>query len=138
LPPLCGGGRANCCAMRFLRRNRYFLLFAGLFLVCGVMVLRQIELNHSAHSDLREAFILLHTKGYKAEAQHLFQRLLSGLEQLPNKTLTEDFQRLVTLVDPGKQDPENLLWKYYWTVSNEMEKRSESTLAKALKLAHEP
>jgi len=124
--------------MRFLRRNRYFLIFSVLLLFCGLMVLRQMEANRSAHSDLREAFILLQTKGYKNESQRLFQRLLADLERLSNKALTEDFQRTLTLVDPTKQDSENLIWKYHWTVSNELEKRSESTLAKALQLAHEP
>ena len=124
--------------MRFLRRNRYFLIFSVLLLFCGLMVLRQIEANQSAHADLREAFILLQTKGYKNEAQRLFQRLLAELEELPNNTLVDDFQRTLTLVDPARQDPENLIWKYHWTVSNELEKRSESTLANALKLAHEP
>jgi hypothetical protein len=124
--------------MRFLRRNRYFLIFAALLLFCGVMVLRQMAINQSAHIDLREAFILLHAKGYKNEAQRLFQRLLAELERLPDKTLTEDFQRTQRLVDPARQDPENLIWKYHWTVSNELEKRSESTLARALKIAHGP
>jgi hypothetical protein len=122
--------------MSFLRRNRHFLIFAALLLCCGVMVLRQTLANQSAHVDLREAFILLHAKGYRNEAQRLFQRLLADLERLPNKTLAEDFQRTLLLVDPAKQDPENLVWKYHWTVSNELEKRSESTLARALKLAH--
>jgi len=124
--------------MRFLRRNRYFFIFAVLLLCCSVMVLRQIAANQSAHIDLREAFILLHAKGYKTESQRLFQRLLGELEQLPNKALTEDFQRTQMLVDPSKQEPENLIWKYHWTVSNELEKRSKSTLATALKLAHGP
>jgi hypothetical protein len=124
--------------MRFVRRNRYFLLFAVLMLVCGVMVLRQMELNRAAHVDVREAFILLQSKGYKAEAQRLFQMLLADLEQLPNQSLTEDFQRTLPLVEPSKQDPENLLWKYHRTVSNELEKRSEHALAKALKLAQSP
>lgn len=124
--------------MRFFRRNRYFLIFAALLLFCGVMVLRQMAANQSAHTDLRESFILLQTKGYKNEAQRLFQRLLADLERLPNKALVEDFQRTLTLVDPAKQDAENLIWKYHRTVSNELEKRSESTLAKALKLAREP
>jgi hypothetical protein len=57
---------------------------------------------------------------------------------LPNKALVEDYQRTLTLVDPAKQDSENLIWKYHWTVSNELEKRSESALAKALKLARDP
>jgi hypothetical protein len=124
--------------MRFLRRNRYFLIFAALLVVCGTMVLRQMAANQSAHADLRESFILLQTKGYKNEAQRLFQRLLADLERLPNKALVEDFQRTLTLVDPTKQDAENLIWKYHRTVSNELEKRSESTLARALKLAREP
>jgi hypothetical protein len=136
----------NCCicqnfllspSMRFLRRNRYFLIFAALMLFCGAMVLRQMAANQSAHVDLREAFILLQAKGYKTEAQRLFQRLLAELERLPNNSLAEDYQRTQMLVDPARQDPENLVWKYHWTVSNELEKRSESTLARALKLAHD-
>src|SRR6266511_475569 len=123
--------------MRFLRRNRYFLIFSALLLFCGVMVVRQFEANRSAHADLREAFILLQSKGYKTEAQRLLQRLLAELEQLSNKALTEDFQRTLALVDPARKDPENLIWKYHWTLSNELEKRSESTLARALHLAHE-
>lgn len=124
--------------MRFLRRNRYFLIFAALLLVCGTMVVQQMVANQSAHADLRESFILLQTKGYKNEAQRLFQRLLADLERLPNKSLVEDYQRTLTLVDPTKQDAENLIWKYHWTVSNELERRSESALARALKLAQEP
>ena len=84
--------------MRLLRRHRYFLIFSGLLLLCGVMVIRQIAANQSAHVELREAFILLQSKGYKNEAQRLFQRLLAELEHLPNKNLMEDFQRTLTLV----------------------------------------
>ena len=102
------------------------------------MVLRQMAANQSAHVELREAFILLNAKGYKNEAQHLFQKLLAELEQLPNSVVMQDYQRTLTLVDPATSQPENLVWKYHWTVSNELEKRSESTLTKALKLAHEP
>lgn len=134
----CGGGGLMGTMLRFLRRNRYFLIFSLLLLFCGGMVLRQMAANQSAHVDLRESFILLQTKGYKAEAQRLFQRLLAELEELSSRALTEDFQRTLTLVDPARQDPENLIWKYHWTVSNELEKRSESSLAKALKLAHGP
>jgi hypothetical protein len=124
--------------MRFVRRNRYFLIFAVLLLFCGVMVLRQMEANRWAHTELREAFILIAAKGiYKAEGQHLFQRLLADLQTLSNQALLEDFQRTSMLVDPAKQDPENPLWKYYWTVSNELEKRARGRLAHALKLAHE-
>ena len=37
------------------------------------------------------------------------------------------------LVDPTTQHPENLIWKYHWTVSNELERREE----RSLKRAHE-
>ena len=38
---------------------------------------------------------------------------------------------------PGAKQPENLIWRYHWTISNELERRSESTLQHALKLAEE-
>jgi len=124
--------------MRFLRRYRYFFLFTVLLLACSVMVVRQFILNQSRHVELREAFILLHAKGYTNETQRLFQKLLAELEGLPNSVVMQDYQRTLTLVDPAKSDQPNLVWRYHWTVSNELEKRSESTLARAIQLAHEP
>src|SRR6185436_20939477 len=53
--------------MRFFRRYRYFLIFSVLLLACSVMVVRQFVLNQSRHVELREAFILLHAKGYTNE-----------------------------------------------------------------------
>src|SRR5262245_61796175 len=124
--------------MRFIRRYRHFLTFTLLLIGCSVMVVRQFLLNQSRHVELREAFILLHAKGYTNETQRLFQKLLAELEHLPNAYVMEDYQRTLTLVDPAKPDQPNLVWRYHWTVSNELEKRSEGTLARALKLAHEP
>ena len=123
--------------MRFIRRYRSALVFGGLLLFSSVMVVRQVIANQNRHTELREAFILLDTKGYKPEAQRLYQRLLFELEKLPNRALIDDFQRTLGLVDPRTQHPENLIWKYHWTVSNELEKRSEGTLARALKMAEE-
>lgn len=124
--------------MSFLHRYRYFLTFTVLLAGCSVMVVRQVLLNQSRHIELREAFILLHAKGYTNETQRLFQKLLGELEDLPDSVVMRDYQRTLTLVDPAKPDQPNLVWRYHWTVSNELEKRSESSLAKALKLAHEP
>jgi hypothetical protein len=124
--------------MRFLRRYRYFLIFSVLLFGCSLMVVRQFILNQSRHVELREAFILLHARGYTNETQRLFQKLLAELEGLPNGLVMQDYQRTLTLVDPAKPDQPNLVWRYHWTVSNELEKRSEHTLVKALKLAHEP
>lgn len=124
--------------MRFLRRYRYFLIFTVLLLACSLMVVRQFILNQSRHIELREAFILLHAKGHKNDAQRLFQKLLAELEGLSNGVVMQDYQRTLMLVDPATPQPDNLVWKYHWTVSQELEKRSESTLAKAVKIAREP
>ena len=121
--------------MRLDRQYRLYLLFIGFLIFCSVMVLRQINLNQTKHLELREAFILLNSRGYQPEAERLYQKLLIEMERLPDKLLFEDFQRTLTLVDPSRQEPENLLWQYHWTVSNELEKRSESNLQRALKLA---
>ncbi len=123
--------------MQFVRQYRPLLLFAAFLVFCSVMVIRQFNLNQSKHVEMREAFILLNSRGYEKEADRLYQRLLLELEDLPNKLLLEDFQRTLTLVDPARADPDNLIWKYHWTVSNELEKRAESTLKRALKLAEE-
>jgi len=123
--------------MRFFRGNRFALIFFVLLIFCGAMVVRQFMVNQSRHVELREYFILLHSKGYKPEAERLFKRLLRELEGLPNKALMDDYQRTLMLVDPATQQPDNLIWRYHWTVSNELDKRSESTLLRALKMAEE-
>lgn len=121
--------------VRFLRQYRFVLSFMVLLVFCSMMVIRQFNTNQSKHAELREAFVLLHTKGYTNEARRLYHRLLRDMQDLPNKNLLEDFQRTLMLVDPSLHQPENLIWKYHWTVSNELEVRSESTLLRALKLA---
>ena len=102
------------------------------------MVVRQISMNQSKHLELREAFILLNSRGYKPQAERLYQTLLAEMEKLPDRVLFEDFQRTLTLVDPYRDEPENLVWEYHWTVSNELEKRSAASLQRALKLAEKP
>ena len=121
--------------MRFVRRNRFVLLFFVMVIFGGAMVVRQYLVNQSRHSELREAFILLYSKGYRTEAERLCNELVLELQDLPDKWLMEDYQRTLTLVDPAVQQKDNLIWRYHWTVSNEMEKRSVSALKRALKLA---
>jgi len=123
--------------MRLFRGNRFALIFFVLLIFCSAMVVRQFMVNQSRHVDLRECFILLYFKGYKPEAERLFKRLMRELDVLPNKALMDDYQRTLMLVDPTTQQPNNLVWKYHWTVSNELEKRSEGTLQRALKMAEE-
>ena len=121
--------------MRFLLECKFALVFAAVLTFCSVMVLRQARINQTAHSELREAFIILHSRGYTNQTQRLYNRLLRDLQKISNRDLREDFQRTLTLVDPAVQQPQNLIWKYHWTVSNELEKRSESSLARALEIA---
>jgi hypothetical protein len=123
--------------MRFVRRYKFVLLFLIVLVFCNGMVLFQMAQNQSKHVELREAFVLLQSKGYDQQAQRLYDRLLRDLESDSNHTLYADFQRTLQLVDPSGSHPENLLWRYHWTLSNELEKRSESTLARALKISEE-
>jgi hypothetical protein len=121
----------------FLRQYRFVLAFLALLVFSSVMVLHQFSSRQSKHEELREAFIILHVRGYTNQANVLYQHLLMDIQKLQNNALLDDFQRTMQVVDVGTHQPENLIWKYHWTVSNELEKRSEGTLVKALKLADE-
>jgi hypothetical protein len=123
--------------MRFLRQYRFALLFLLLLVFCSVMVIRQFSFKQTHHVEVREAFILLYTRGYTNEANRLYQRLLRECSDMANRQLLDDFQRTLLLVDPSAKQPENLIWRYHWTVSNELERRSESSLQRALKLSEE-
>jgi hypothetical protein len=118
--------------MRFLR---YFALGSFLIVVfSSMMVVRQFIVNQSRHEELREAFILLCNKGYTDESQRLYQRLLLRLQETPQKSLIEDLQRTSMLVNPAETHTDNLIWKYHWSVKNELENRTTTELAKALKI----
>ena len=123
--------------MHFLRQHRFMLLFFALLVFCSVMVLYQINARQSKHVELREAFILLHTRGYTNESQRLYQRLLLAMPKLSQRQMLDDFQRTLILIDPYTQQTNNLIWKYHWTVSNELERKGQSTLDRARKLANE-
>src|SRR5262245_29227456 len=123
--------------MTFFRQYRYVLLGMAALVVCSVLVVHYLNAGKSRHVEIREAFILLHTRGYTNQAFRLYNHLLNDLPELGNKQLIDDFQRTLLVVDPTSHQPENLIWKYHWTVSNELERRSESSLVRALKIAEE-
>lgn len=123
--------------MYFWQRYRYAWLFLAMLVFCSIMVIRQYRQNEDRRVELREAFILLHSRGYTNEAQRLFARLIDDVSKLTDRQLVDDFQRTMNLVDPSIPNENNLIWRYHWTVSNEMEKRSEATLRRALKLAND-
>lgn len=124
--------------MHLIRQYRHFWIFAAAVFVCALLVLRQYQRNASRHVELREAFVLLHGHGYHREAQRLFQRLVVDLETLPDALLQQDYERTLLLVNPARSQPENLLWKYHWTLHQELEKRAQGRLASALRLAEDP
>jgi hypothetical protein len=118
--------------MRFIRS---FVLGTLILLTfCSVLVIRQFQLNETRHVEMRESFLLLVKKGYNAEATKLYERLLLKLGSLPDKTLIEDLQRAAMVVDPAKTQTENLVWRFYWNINNELEKRAEARLAGAVDL----
>ena len=121
--------------MSFFRQYRYLLLGMALLVLCSVALVEYLHAGQSRHVEIREAFILLNTRGYTNQAQRLYTHLLYEMHKLSNKQLMDDFQRTLLLVDPSANRPDNLVWKYHWTVSNELERRSESSLVRALKLA---
>lgn len=123
--------------VRLLRQYHFIWTFLAVLLFCSAMVLRQFNANHRRHNEIREAFILLHSKGYTHQAEKLYKRLLVELERAPHNVLFDDFQRTMMLVEPAVPQPRNLIWKYHWTVSNELEKRSPKAFARALRLAEE-
>ncbi len=104
---------------------------------CSVMVVWQFNANKARHDEVREAFILLHSRGYTNQALRLYYRLLLDVGRVPNQVLVADFDRTLMLVEPTVKQPNNLIWKYHWTVSNELEKRSEKSILRALRLADE-
>jgi len=125
--------------MRFVRQYRFILLFFLLLIFCSVMVVRQFGLKQTRHVEKREAFVLLHMRNYTNEARTLFDQLVLEVPKyagrLSNKELLDDFQRTLMLVDPYSTQTNNLLWKYHWMLSNELDQRSEGSLARARKLA---
>ncbi|HTI97978.1 MAG TPA: hypothetical protein VL527_03665 [Dongiaceae bacterium] len=121
--------------MQFLRRNRFLLFVLAVLVFSDVMVLRQFIANESAHFERREDFILLHDMGKDVPAARLYQRLIQELPNLSEATLVSDFERTGMLVDSAKLGKDDLVWKYYVSVKNEMRQRSERRLVGALQEA---
>ncbi len=121
--------------MRLLRQYPFVLSFLLLLVFCSVMVIRGLQARQTKRTELREAMIILQTRGYTNEAVRIYGRLIQEIRDVPNKSLLDDFQRTLLIIDPASKQHSNPIWSYHWVVSNEMERRSESTLARALKLA---
>ena len=120
-----------------MRQYQFLWTFFAVLMFCSFMVVRQFRINQARHNQLREAFVLLHSKGYTNEAQRLYYRLLGEVAHAPDKVLFDDFQRTLVLVEPLSPQTNNLIWIYHWTVCNELERRKPRAFARALKLAED-
>jgi len=120
-----------------MRRYKFVLLFLALVVFCSAMVVRQFEQNQTKHIELREAFILLWSKGYTDRAQRLYDRLLRDLQDESAQIIFLDYQRTLQLIDPTASHPENLIWRYHKTLSNELDSRNKAILARALQISED-
>ena len=109
----------------------------GVLVFSSILVLRQFQANQSTHIELREDFLLLHERGEAKACDALYQQLIQALASLDEKCLADDLQRTRLLVDPKIPDVGNLVWNYYVSVKNELQRRSERRLARVLGRAGE-
>ncbi len=116
--------------MRFLRQNQFVLIFLGLLVLCGVMVLHELHMRESAHVERRENFLLAHERNLARPEQRLYQLLIQELPELSDRALANDLERSAMLLAATKPEPESLLWKFNISVGNELRKRAERRLAK--------
>ncbi len=121
--------------LRFVRRNRFLLLFVTVLIFASVMVVRQFMKNQVAHFELREDFILLHDRGQVKACDRLYQSLIESLPDTSEKVLLDDLQRTSFLVTGKEPDPDNPVWRYHVSVKKELQRRSEQRLSRALELA---
>jgi hypothetical protein len=121
--------------MRFVRERKFLLAMAVALVFSAVMAVRQVIANQSRHAELREAFILLQSKGHVAEAQELYTRLIFGLHDEPTRHLIEDIQRTSAIAPPNEAPTTNIVVRYHLSVKKELEKRLEAEYLKARNLS---
>jgi len=121
--------------MRFVRERKFLLAMAVVLVFSAVMAVRQVAANQSRHAELREAFILLQSRGHVAEAQELYARLVVALEDEPTRHLVDDIQRTSGIAPTNEAASTNILVRYHISVKNELEKRLEAEYLKARKLS---
>ena len=80
--------------MGVFHRHSHLLSFLALLVFCSVMVVYQYRRNQSRHVEIREAFILLYTKGYRDKADRLYNHLVQDVSALSIRTLEDDWSML--------------------------------------------
>lgn len=116
--------------MRFFRRNIYPLLFCAVLVLSSILVVRQYLTNLSAHTERREDFIALQQMGHAKLAEHLYQVLIQTFPKLSDSELWEDAYRTGIVIDLKTPQPQNPVWKYHFSVRNELELRTKRRVAR--------
>jgi hypothetical protein len=120
-------------SMQFLRRNRFAILTVAVMGLGCVLVLQQQLTNLSHHSGQVEDFLLLQDRNETKAAEHIYQVLIQRLPHIGDRELVQDLQRTAMVIDVKNPPKENLVWKYYVSVGNELKRRADKRLEKALK-----
>jgi hypothetical protein len=117
--------------MRLSRQGLLFLAMMVVLIFSAVMAVRQYVENHARHSELREALIFLHDRGYNDEAQRVYTRLLMKMEHEPTRHLVDDLHRTSMVTPTNQSASTNILVRYHLSVKKELEKRFEDEFLKA-------
>jgi hypothetical protein len=115
--------------MKLLRRYQYILFFVGVLALCSYEVLRQMADNDEKHADKRDTFIRLCAKGRVDEAQALYVDLIGALEKESTQCLLADKRRASIFAADATPSRDDLVWRYYCSVTKELEKRQKQHLA---------
>ena len=91
----------------------------------------------SPRSTVKDTPLTAVERGEIKAGDALYQQLIQELAGLDEKSLVDDLQRTRLLIDPQTPDKENLVWKYYMSVQNELRRRSEERLAHILEQSEE-
>src|SRR6266704_6081406 len=114
--------------MQFVQRNRYSLLTLAVLFLSAVLAVRQQTLDSSSHARQVEDFLLLHDRNETKACEHIYQVLIQQLPHLAERDLVLDLERTSMVVDPKSPQLQNLVWKYYVSLNNELRHRSEKRL----------
>lgn len=114
--------------MQFFRRNRFAVLTVTVAVFACVLVTWQYLINRSAHTAQVEDFLLLYGRNETKASEHLYQVLIQRLPHIGDRELVQDLQRAAMVIDPKTPQTENLVWKYYVSVNNELKRRAEKRI----------
>jgi hypothetical protein len=115
--------------VKTLRRLHYILFFAGVLAFCSFKVKSQFAVNEARRAEIRDSFIHLYAGHHVEEAQRLYVKLIESLEKESTTSLIADRKCAGLFAGNSASSNDDLLWKYYISVSKELEKRQKQIVA---------